>query len=85
MDGFSVRIERTGNPDLLAFVLFQSVLSIDVIGLAAGILKNVLAARLHDRAAEGLSLVGRLGLGVVAVLIRGRLCLARVLLLLLLR
>jgi hypothetical protein len=42
VDGFAVGIERAGNPDLLAFVLLQSVLAVDVVGLAAGILKNVL-------------------------------------------
>jgi hypothetical protein len=47
MDGFAVGIERACNPNLLTLVLFESVLAVDVIGLAAGILKNILAARSH--------------------------------------
>ena len=57
----TVGVERALNADLLAFVLLQSILPVDVKVLAAGILQNVLVARLHNRAAEGLAVIGRLG------------------------
>jgi hypothetical protein len=57
VNGLAVRVESAFDADLLAFVLLQPILPIDVIVLAAGILQNVLVARLHDRAAEGLAAV----------------------------
>src|SRR5262249_10309016 len=42
VDGLAVGVECAPDADLLAFVLLQSVLAVDVIVLAAGILQNVL-------------------------------------------
>src|SRR5437879_4730475 len=74
----AVGVKRALNADLLAFVLLQPILPVDVKVLAAGILQNVLVARLHNCAAEGLAVIGRLGgLGVIAALTGRRLLLLR--------
>ncbi len=72
----AVGVKRALNADLLAFVLLQPILPVDVKVLAAGILQNVLVPRLHNCAAEGLAVIGRLGrLGVIAALTGRRLLL----------
>src|ERR1700741_2638762 len=60
VDGLAVGIERSLDPDFLAFVLLQSFLVIDIVGLAAGVLQDVLVTGLRDGAAERLTIIGRL-------------------------
>src|SRR5579864_5135970 len=67
VDGLAVGIKASLDANFLAFVLFQRFLMINIVGLAAGVLENVLVACLGDGAAKGLAVVGRwLRLGIVA-------------------
>ena len=44
VDGLAVGIKASLDANFLAFVLFQRFLMINIVGLAAGVLKNVLVA-----------------------------------------
>ena len=64
VNGLAVGVKRALDSNLFAFVLLQLFLAVDVIGLAAGILQNVLVARLGNGSAEALAVTGRLRLRV---------------------